>query len=124
MHTANGLRHAEPLDRPQRGTRSPVCRGLYSAVSFCHISPCAFFCRELLSQYTVRPTFALCCSYSRREPFFCRGLESPAHDIIFNAVRRRTANRPHTEKADFPVVITMYYKYPIKEKLQENKRKA
>jgi hypothetical protein len=28
-----------------------------------------------------------------------------AHGIIVNAVRRPTANSPHTEKADFPVVI-------------------
>jgi hypothetical protein len=67
-------------------------------------SPCALFCRELLSQYTVRPTFAVCYSYIHREPLFCRGLESPTHGIIFNAVRRPTATVPHTEKVDFPVV--------------------
>jgi hypothetical protein len=28
-----------------------------------------------------------------------------AHGIIINAVRRPTANGPHTEKEDFPVVV-------------------
>jgi hypothetical protein len=78
-------------------------------VSFYHISPCALFYRELLPQYTVRSTFAVCCWYIRREPLFCRGLESLAHGISLNAVRRPTANGPHTEKADFPVVGSSTY---------------
>jgi hypothetical protein len=104
MHTANGLRHAEPLDRPPTWDQSTVCRGLYSAVSFYRISPCALFCRESVSKYTVRPIFAVCFWFIRREPLFCRALRYMAHGIIVNAVRRPTANAPHTEKEDFPVV--------------------
>jgi hypothetical protein len=104
MHTANGLRHAEPLDRPPTWDQSTVCRGLYSAVSFYRISPCALFCRESVSKYTVRPIFAVCIWFIRREPLFCRALRYMAHSIIVNAVRRPTANAPHTEKEDFPVV--------------------
>jgi hypothetical protein len=42
MHTANVLRHTEPLNRPPTWDQTPVCRGLE-------------LCRELLSD------FAVCC---------------------------------------------------------------
>jgi hypothetical protein len=53
MHTANGLRHTEPLNRPPTWDQTPVCRGLE-------------LCRELLSD------FAVCCVLPWASVAVCR----------------------------------------------------
>jgi hypothetical protein len=74
-----------------RGTKPPVCRGYLFAMSFDSRVLCVVILPYVSLKNAVCLYFAVSLVDICRAVRICRGLDRPAHGIVFYAVRRPTA---------------------------------